>query len=411
MNQNDPQAQVRVWDDKLIEVAKAALANCTSVGEAAQSLNTTPDALRKAFQSRGHASPRMYLNTVSAANARTEARAGWSPGHDMTHEVPAPFHVKGVSTYYSADGEVKGQWVKSQIDADSRGAALLDAIKTIAEPFKGAADPVTEPTVCMADLLTVYPMGDPHLGLHAWAKETGEDFDLEIAERNLVAAADKLVALAPPSDQALVLNLGDFFHADNSESRTMRSGAALDTDTRWAKVLSVGIRTMRRIIDRALEKHRTVYVINEIGNHDDHTAIMLSLCLAQFYEREPRVLIDTSPAPFHWFRFGECLLGITHGHAVKPERLPGIMASDRAADWGETKHRYFYTGHVHHDSLKEYPGCTVETFRTLAARDAWHTAQGYRSGRDMKADVLHRKHGRILRHVVGIEMVTGGRDV
>ena len=162
---------------------------------------------------------------------------------------------------------------------------------------------------------------------------------------------------------------------------------------------------MRRCIDKALEKHATVQVINEIGNHDDQTAVVLSLCLAQFYENNPRVVVDTSPAHFHWLRFGRCLIGVTHGNNTKPDRLPGIMAADRPQDWGETAHRYWYTGHVHHDSLKEYPGCTVETFRTLAARDAWHHMSGYRAGRDMKADVLHREHGRINRHIVGIEVL------
>jgi hypothetical protein len=159
---------------------------------------------------------------------------------------------------------------------------------------------------------------------------------------------------------------------------------------------------MRRCIDRALERHNIVRVINEIGNHDDHSAIMLAICLANFYEREPRVIVDTSPNRFHWYRFGANLIGTTHGHSVKAADLPGIMANDRPKDWGETKYRFWYTGHVHHDQLKEYRGCTVETFRTLAAADAWHNSQGYRSGRDMKLDVIHRERGRICRHVVGI---------
>jgi hypothetical protein len=81
------------------------------------------------------------------------------------------------------------------------------------------------------------------------------------------------------------------------------------------------------------------------------------------------------------------------------------MAADRSKDWGETQHRYWYTGHVHHDTLKEFPGCTVETFRTLAARDAWHHKSGYRAGRDMKCDIIHKDHGRVCRHIVGIEML------
>ncbi len=335
------------------------------------------------------------------------ARQGFSPGHDMTRTVPDGFHVRGVSTLYGSDGKIKGQWVKSQKDQEARLETLLEQFKCIDQPYRGKSETPPAPEHCNEDLMVVYPMGDPHLGMYSWAAETGQDFDLKIAESNLVAAVDRLVGLAPPAERALIINVGDFFHSDNLSNQTTRSRHVLDVDSRWPKVVAVGIRTMRRCIDRALERHAHVTVINEIGNHDDHTSIFLSLCLAQYYENNPRVEIDTSPAHFHYVRFGANLIGVTHGNNTKPADLPGIMACDRAQDWGCTKHRYWYTGHIHHDTLKEYPGCVVETFRTLAARDAWHHEQGYRSGRDMKLDVLHIKFGRINRHIVGIEQLTG----
>jgi hypothetical protein len=364
-----------------------------SVAAAATELGVTPEVFRA------------HLSELE----RRAAVRGWSPGNDMTKTVPSGFHVKGVSSYYGPDGELRGQWVKSDKDREQRFAALLEAVATIAEPFRGAHEPTSAPAARgsiqgfdSSELLTVIPMGDPHFGMFSWSQETGDNFDLKIAEHDLIAAVDHLVDLAPPADECLIINLGDFFHADNSSNQTSRSHHALDVDGRWSKVLSVGIRAMRRCIDRALEKHQRVRVINEIGNHDDHSSLMLSLCLAAYYEREERVVVDTSPNPFHWYRFGKVLIGTTHGHMAKVDKLGPIMANDRAKDWGETAHRYWYTGHVHHDSLKEMPGVIIETFRTLAARDAWHNAAGYRAGRDLKLDVLHREHGRILRHTVGL---------
>jgi hypothetical protein len=327
----------------------------------------------------------------------------------MEQDVPEGFRVKGTSTYYDAAGKVIGQWVKtSRLDED-RLKAFTEAVAEIAAPFKGLASPVTEPGHTSSDLLCVYPMGDPHIGMYAWSQETGNSFDLEIAEGSLVAAVDHLVSLAPPSDEALIVNVGDFFHGDDSTNRTARSGNALDIDTRWSKVLGVGIRAMRRCIDRALEKHRRVTVINAVGNHDDHSSVMLAICLAGYYEREPRVFVDISPTPFHWYRFGKVFLGVTHGHMAKPEKLPGIMATDRPIDWGETLHRDWITGHLHHDILREFPGCKVHTIRTLAARDAWHNASGYRAGRDMKLFIYHREHGLINQHAVGIQQLTWGK--
>lgn len=396
------------------ELAKLA-ATCSSRSELAAKLGITDKAYerqRERARAAGLAIPSFHeLRAVNWSEEQTHP--GAPAFDDLEERVPAGHAARGVSTLYRmADGTAPTpvlQWVKTRATEQDRYDAMLEALESLADEWRGKADPVDPQSISDDDLLCVYPMGDPHLGMYAWAAETGADFDLEIAEDHLVSAVDHLVGLAPSATEALIINLGDFFHTDNNSNRTTRSNNALDVDTRWAKVLSVGIRTMRRCIDRALERHQRVRVINEIGNHDDHSAVMLSLALAQFYEREPRVAIDTSPDQFHWHRFGRCLIGTTHGHMTKPEQLMGVMANDRAEDWGETLYRYFYCGHVHHDSLRELPGLYVETFRTLATRDKWTHGSGYRSGQDMKLDILHRKYGRINRHIVGISQIAGRR--
>lgn len=371
--------------------------------QVAEAIGACGGDLPAAAESLGMTAPRVRAHLRELA-ARA-AKRGWSPQHDMTKTTPDGYGVKGVSTMYDGDGNVRAQWVKTSRDQEHQLEALFAAVATIAEPFRGASDPAPEPEVANDDLMAAYIMGDPHVGMFSWARETGNDFDTAIAERDLVTAVDHLVDIAPAAESALIVNLGDFYHGDNSMNRTARSGNSLDIDTRYSKVLAIGIRIMRRIIDRALMKHKRVRVITEIGNHDDNSALMLALCLAGYYEREPRVLIDTSPAKFHWHRYGNNLIGVTHGDTVKAHALPGVMSVDRAKDWGETQHRVFYTGHVHHDSAKDYPGVTVETFRTLAPADAWHAAAGYRSARDMKVDVWHREFGRIARHTIGIQQV------
>ncbi len=314
------------------------------------------------------------------------------------------YRIKGESVLLDGDGKVSAKWIKTSTDDVDRDAQLRAAVATIADDWPSLAPVVDIPLDLDEDLLAVYPMGDPHLGMFSWRMETGQDFDLTIAENNLMMAVDHLVAGAPWAKQALILNLGDFFHTD-SNAGTTTAGTKQDTDTRWAKVLSVGVRVMRRLIDQALTKHETVHVYCLIGNHDSHTSIMLSLCLAQYYENEPRVLVDTSPDQFRKFRFGQNLIGMTHGDTLKADKLPSVMACDWAKDWGETTERIWYCGHVHHDTMKEYPGVCVETFRTLAPRDKWHHASGYRSGQDMKCDVFHARWGRVSRNTVGILQV------
>lgn len=335
------------------------------------------------------------------------AKAGYAPEYDLTHPVAPGFLLKGTSTLYDGDGNLRAQWVKTREDQSLE--TLREAIEGLAEPFQGVAKPVAKPRRTADDTLSVYPIGDAHVGMYAYAAETGQDFDLHIAETDLCAAVDRLVAVAPASTTALIINVGDYFHSDTSDNRTMQSGHALDVDTRWSKVLGVGIRAMRRCIEMALEKHAKVRIINAAGNHDKHTSTVLSAVLEAFYSREPRVEVDMSPAAYRYHRFGKVLIGVAHGDKTKPEALGPIMASDQASAWGETQHRYWITGHVHHRRVFELPGCLVESFRTLAARDAWTADSGYRSGRDMNCIVMHREHGEIERHRVDVAMLKASK--
>lgn len=341
---------------------------------------------------------------IAKAQAKREAR---TDPKLHTHAAPDGYELRGVSTLLGPEGDVRGTWVKTAKIGEDRPAAILDAFTLAVAsreiPVRQRV-PVSRKNLPLNDdLLAVYPMGDPHLGMLAWSDEVGEDFDLKIAERHLYSAVDHLVGLAPASRRALIINAGDFFHSDNSSNRTARSGNALDVDSRWSKILGLGVSLMCRCIDRALEKHEEVEVITEIGNHDDHTAIMLAVCLAHHYRDNPRVHINKSPAKFHWYEFGLNLIGTTHGDTVKPQDLPGIMAADMPEAWGRTKFRHWYCGHIHHIQIKEYAGCVVESLRTLAGRDAWHHAAGYRAGRSMFCDVWHRTRGPIMRHTVGVE--------
>lgn len=346
----------------------------------------------------------MHERTLRGHKARM-ARQGWSPEHDMTKTVPDGFHLKGTSTLYDEDGKARMQWVKTSIDHERQRELFIAAAKAMADELPQVSR-VAEPLATMSNLMAVYPIGDAHIGMRAWGEETqGSDWDMTEAVRVQCGAMAALVDLAPPAEQAVIINLGDWFHADNMEGTTSRSGHSMDLDGRYAKMIDVGIRVMRQCITSALEKHKTVRVINVVGNHDDTGALWMSVALRHAYENEPRVQIDKSPAAFHYVEFGKVMIGTHHGHTCKAERLPGVMAADQAKAWGRTEHRYWYLGHVHHQSVKEYAGVSVESFNTLTAKDAYAAFGGYRSRQNMKCIVMHQEFGEVARHTVSAEML------
>jgi hypothetical protein len=347
--------------------------------------------------------PRTLQRSLRDLEAKA-ALKGHSPAHDMTHTVPDGFKVKGVSTYYDEAGKPRGQWVKSSADEDRRQELLEQFAQTLADSVKGLAPVAAAPQATSDNLLSVYPWGDPHFGMYAWWQDAGADFDLDIAERLTCSAVDRLVSAAPEGSTGVLLNLGDMFHADNQKNVT-NSGHQLDVDGRWAKVQQVGLRAKIHCIRRMLEKHSRVIVRINKGNHDGHSSYALALMLSCFFHNDPRVEVDLSPAPCWYFQFGKVLLGSTHGDTIKGKDMLSVMAADKPQEWGQTTHRYWYVGHVHHKDVKEYPGGIVEYLRTLAARDAWHQGQGYRAGRDMQLIVLHKEHGEVERHRCDVGMV------
>lgn len=326
------------------------------------------------------------------------ALRGWSPTHDVKHPTPEGFHVKGTSTLYDADGKVSIQWVKTDKDREQLLEDMRTAVEELCEPLRGKMKAVRRPTVDASgkDMMALYAIGDHHLGMFAWAEECGADYDLKIAESVLDRAFDKLVAKTPPAEKALIVNIGDFFHADNSSGVTPRGGNNLDTDSRHSKVIQVGIRMMRRQIRLALTKHAEVEVLTLSGNHDPESSVWLAHCLAAAFDAEPRVTIRTDPRIYKYTKWGTNLIMTTHGHTCKPKDLPSIMACDVPEWWGECRHREAIHGHIHHLQEKEERGCLVRSIKVLAESDSWHHGQGYRSRRGMEMSIYHKTQGKIL---------------
>lgn len=136
------------------------------------------------------------------------------------------FAFKRISTLYGRENEKLLEWqIQSPDDV-----ARFEAAKAFIEGMVAAIPPaplVPPQDHCDDDLLSLYPLGDPHFGMRAHAPEAGQNFDLKIAEQITKAAVDRLVASAPPSGTAILCNLGDFFHADDNSAGPGKAA------TRW----------------------------------------------------------------------------------------------------------------------------------------------------------------------------------
>ncbi len=357
--------------------------------------------------------PRATPTTVDTAATRRAAQVTWDPHMDPV-AVPPGYRVRGVSILRDADGRAMLSWHKTTRDADDP----QETARLIGEAMaSGGLQPlpvIEPPPVSNDELLAVYPLGDPHIGLYCWAAECGESFDLDIAERQYLAAAAALFPRAPLGSDALLINLGDFFHADDPTYRTSSGRNTVDVDTRYERVIMTGIRIMQSLIDTALVQHRNVHVWCLRGNHDDRSALLLREAIRGRYCNNPRVIVDATPSKFHYHEFGKNLLGAVHGDGLKGKRsrtILEVVVNDQREAWGRTKHGKVYVGHIHNSTKEEPAGLEVETYRTLAPKDAWHTATGYRSGRDIRLDLWHRDYGPRGTLIAGMDEIKAMMDI
>jgi hypothetical protein len=334
---------------------------------------------------------------------RMEAR-GYNPDYDQTHPVPDTQSLRGVSTLYDAEGNVKAQWVKSQSDNADKASKLRAIFDGFIEQIP-KAKPVNAPTVAQNDLLNCYVITDYHLGMLSWGEETGDDWDTNIAEELLVNWFATAIKQAPKAETAVFAQLGDFLHWDGMDAVTPASKHLLDADTRFQKLVRVAIRVMRVVISRLLAKYPKVHIIAAEGNHDPASSIWLREWLSAFYADDPRVTVDVSPDPYYCVEHGKTSLFFHHGHKRKPTNVDAVFTSKFRDVFGRTKHSYAHLGHMHHRHQLETNLMVVEQHRTLAASDAYASRGGWISGRDAQVITYHAEHGEVGRIVVSSKMV------
>lgn len=301
-------------------------------------------------------------------------------------------------------GESVMEWVKESRDAEEARRAQEAAFAALAAKLPRIA-PTVPPRASEGHLCTVYTLTDAHIGMLAWHREGGEDWDLDIAERTIIGCFEAAIRSAPDSELAVFNQLGDCLHYDSLQAITPTSGHILDADSRFTKMVEVAVRVIRRLIDMLLAKHPKVHVILAEGNHDLASSVWLRTMFRALYENERRVTVDDSALPYYCIQFGKTMLGFHHSHLKKMDKLAGFFAAQFPQIWGATTHREIHTGDKHHAHEKDDMGARVIQHPTLAARDAYAARGGWHAERSMQAITYHLEHGQVGRVVVRPEMI------
>lgn len=298
-----------------------------------------------------------------------------------------------------------GKWAKYDLPKEERLKALKTAVESLKEQIEPTAPIQYKNRLNNDKLINQYTLTDYHLGMMAWDEESGDNWDLKIAEDTLVKFFEVAIAESPNAKECIFAQIGDFLHWDGLDAVTPQSKHVLDADTRFSKLVRVAIRVIRRIITMLLQKYEIVNIIMAEGNHDPASSVWLSEMLYAFYDHEPRIKVDTNPDPYYCITFGKVCLFYHHAHKKAIKNIDTTFVGKFKKEFGSSEFVYGHTGHLHHELKIESNLMILEQHRTLASKDAYASRGGYLSGRDSKVITYHKNFGEVKRSTININML------
>lgn len=231
--------------------------------------------------------------------------------------------------------------------------------------------------------MAVFCLFDAHFGKMCWDRETGDNYDLAIAEMVFAHAVDDMIAeCAHRNVTQIVLPIGnDFFHVDNSRNTTYNN-TPQDVDGRYAKMVECGEMAVIRAVER-LTLIAPVNVIWVPGNHDPTTSYHLARTVKAWFSKHESVTVNTEPTMRKYVHWNTNLIGFTHGNEERKEALHGLMTNEEPHKFAASTCREWLTGHLHSSKvwttkpIETQEGTVIRTLRSLAGTDAWHARKGY----------------------------------
>jgi len=255
---------------------------------------------------------------------------------------------------------------------------------------------------------------DPHYGMMCFQGDSDHSWDLEKCEQLCMWSVDTLLADAKkhgPFEEIVFPFGNDFLHHDNLEHTTTR-GTNQPEGLSYLHVYERAIQLAVTMIERMAEV-APVKIIQVSGNHDQVTAFTLGHVLNAYYRNDPNVSVDVSPSPYKFWRFGTNLLGLDHGHHVKPPRLAALMAHECKDVWADTTFREWHLGDQHRKGsakpiTMEEQGVSVEYLPALTPPNAWHRLKAFNwQQRGAMAFVWDAEQGPKARLQVNLNSYTG----
>lgn len=249
--------------------------------------------------------------------------------------------------------------------------------------------------------LLVIDIADLHINKYADAFITGAEYNSKIAVERALKGTEGLIQKASGFniDKILFVIGNDVLNTDTL-NKTSTKGTPQDTDVDWFTAFNIAKDCYVKCIELCLGV-ADVDVIHCPSNHDFMSGCFLAETVSAWFRLCENVTFKTSPKYRKYYQYFNNMIELEHGDKGRMNNLPLIMANEEPKMWAETKFRYSYLHHVHHQdktqfkSGKDYIGVNVTYLRSPSSADIWHSDNQYKSMIAVEGFIHCKEMGRV----------------
>lgn len=230
-------------------------------------------------------------------------------------------------------------------------------------------------------------IADLHLNLQATMFSTGNEYNCEIAEKlffyiieNILSRTERYLF------QKIIFCIGgDMLNGDNLSGATTK-GTPQDSDLLYfdavEKLYAMTIKAVNILKNKA-----PVDVIYISGNHDKLSGYKLAKFIDAWFRHDNDVIVDYSPLPRKYVKFGRTLFAFAHDGNVKT--LPRLIADEAREYWSDIDTTEVFLQHLHTEQvLTEEYNMRIQRLPTISAKSDWTVNKGFGSKRQCKTFIF-----------------------
>lgn len=285
------------------------------------------------------------------------------------------------------------------VSFDEMREDLIEELKEYSPSFKKIArKPITDPHCLVID------PADLHIGKLADPFDTGDTYNHEIAiqraTEGIAGILDKAAGFK--FDQIVFIVGSDVLHVDSKNNATT-AGTPQDVSQKWYRNY-LQARDLYIAIIEMLLPIADVHIQYNSSNHDYVSGFMLVDSIYCWFRKCKNMTFNIDMLPRKYFKYGNSLIGTSHGDNRNMDQLPLAMGLEAKELWSQCKYYYWYLEHIHHKQFykfmmgKDMQGVSIEFLRSASGTDSWHKHNLYANNlKAIEAFIHSKEHGQIAR--------------